>query len=143
MHLIPLLSKFCLTFVKLREQKRIEAEKREQEAELERKKQATREVAERNEQRAAQAEAQGNDARRLKMRQCVPHLSYINYRGNLIAIHTVSKYCFLFAYVYSFVLEVLEDGILFDRTIINMYHLIECVALIVILQEKRGFSSTT
>lgn len=53
--------------VKLRERERIEAEKRELEAELERKKQAAREVAERNEQTAARTD----EARRQEMRQCV------------------------------------------------------------------------
>ena len=123
--------------MKLREQERFEAEKREQEAELERKKQAAREVAERNEQRAAQAEAQGSDARRLEMRRCVPHLSYINYRGYLTAIHTISNYCFLFVYVYCFVLEVIET------VFYLILQLLKWIALIVILQEKRGFSSTT
>lgn len=56
--------------VKLREQERRKTEKREQEAEVERKKQAAREVAERNEQRAAQDAAQENEARRLEMRRC-------------------------------------------------------------------------
>lgn len=74
MHSVKLLTRTPLNesvhshvVVKLRERERLEAEKRELEAELERKKQAAREVAERNEQGAARTD----DARRQEMRLCV------------------------------------------------------------------------